>query len=271
MMQLTAIREPFRLALLIAALFYTFAVSPAFAQQTATSPQAVAASKGTGQKPNDAVSQPSTPFVADTVNTLDGYASTLSAISEQVSGVSNSDDSLAKLQLQVDQLQGELSKVETAIQARLGEVRAQLTELGSAPGPGESPEPEVTTRERNALLAQRSEINTLAERVGKLATSAEEISDTVSRIRREQFARALFKHTDLAALFSTDFTMLWQGQLAASKSSYGGWLRFIWQSKRIQFIGANLLSILAAFLPTGFPQTLWNARNSISRWRNPIM
>ncbi|WP_319519454.1 mechanosensitive ion channel domain-containing protein [uncultured Martelella sp.] len=245
-MQLTQGRGVFRLAMVMAALFCLLAGSPVLAQQAAEAPAASAQAEGSGQKPNDAVDQPSDPFVTEMGTTLDDYASTLSGVSDKVQG-DNSDDELSKLQVQADQLQSDLSKAEGTIQSRLDEVRSQLSELGNAPGPGESPEPEVTTRERNQLLAKRSEINALADRVRKLADSAEETSDAISQTRREQFARALFKHTELSSLFATDFNVLWQQQFATFQDAYAGWLRYIWQSKRVPFILANLLSILAAF------------------------
>ncbi|MAM09226.1 mechanosensitive ion channel domain-containing protein [Martelella sp. AD-3] len=236
-------RGGFRLAVLAAGLLCVLSGAPVHAQQATPAPPSAS---GTGQQPNDAVATTRDPFISETATALDSYGDALSSISEAVGGEGGSDDALARLQVQVDQLQSELSKTDGAIQARLGDVRAQLAELGSAPGPGESPEPDVTTQERNTLLAERSELNALADRLSKLGSSAEETSDRVSEIRREQFARALFKHTDLQELFSTDFGTLWHQQFDAFRASYGGWLSFIWQSKRIQFIIANLLSILAA-------------------------
>ncbi|MET3598610.1 mechanosensitive ion channel family protein [Martelella mangrovi] len=245
-MQLTQGRGVFRLAMVMAALFCLLAGSPVLAQQAAETPAASAQAEGSGQKPNDAVDQPSDPFVTEMGTTLDDYASTLSGISEKVQGDDNSDDELAKLQVQADQLQSDLSKADSTIQSRLGDVRAQLSELGSGPGPGEPAEPAVTTQERNTLLAERSELNALVDRVNKLAGTADETSGAVSQMRREQFARALFKHTDLQELFSTDFQTLWQQQQAALVKSYGGWFEFLWTSKRVPFALANLLSVLAA-------------------------
>ncbi|MBB4123518.1 mechanosensitive ion channel domain-containing protein [Martelella radicis] len=237
-------RGVFRFFLVFAALFCVLSGAPAFAQQA--QPASQSASTGTGQQPNDAVAPASDPFIAETSTALDEYAKALSAVSDVVGRGSNDDGALSRLQVQVDQLQTELSKTESAIQARLSDVRSQLSELGSAPGPGEAQEPDVTTQERNTLLAERSELNALADRASKLASSAGDTSDQISSIRREQFARALFKHTDLQDLFSTDFAALWRQQIATFNASYGGWLSYIWQSKRIQFLIANLLSILAA-------------------------
>ncbi len=237
-------RDVFLFFLAFAGLFCVLSGAPAFAQQA--EPAGQSAPTGTGQRPNDAVTSTSDPFIAETATALDDYAKALSAVSDAVGRGSNDDSALSRLQVQIDQMQTELSKTESAIQARLSDVRAKLSELGSAPGPGEAPEPGVTTQERNALLAERSELNALADRVSKLATSAGDTSDQISSIRREQFARALFKHTDLQDLFSTDFASLWRQQIASFNASYGGWLSYIWQSKRIQFLIANLLSILAA-------------------------
>ncbi|MEO1985688.1 MAG: mechanosensitive ion channel domain-containing protein [Martelella sp.] len=186
------------------------------------------------------------PFFQDMKDQLDGFSQSLSTVAATVAEDTPGTDTLVRLQTEVDQVQAGLAKILSSISIRLTEVRAQLLELGTAPGPGETPEPAVTTEERNKLLAQRSEINALSDQAQKLSALAEKTSADISHLRRVQFTEMLFAHTDLVQLFSSDFSRLVRGEIAAFKVSYGGWLNYIWNAKRLQFLAALFLSLLAA-------------------------
>ena len=230
------------------------AAAPATGQQAATPPasDASAATAATeagapqASSPAAADATPTDPFVKGMQDRLSGFSQTLSTVTTALSGQPPGTDALVKLQTEVDQLQIELAKTVSATSDRLTEVRAQLAELGTAPGPGETPEPAVTTDERNKLLAQRSEINALSDQAQKLSSAANEASADISRIRREQFAEKLFAHTDLMQLVSSDFSRLLSAEITAFRVSYGGWLNYIWNAKRLPFLAAMLLSLLAA-------------------------
>ncbi len=188
----------------------------------------------------------SDPFIEDAKDRIDTFARQLATVNETLDETTGNGPDLGQLQTTVDQLQTELSKASQEISDRLAQVRAQLVELGSAPGPSEAPEPPVTTQERNQLLAQRSEINALYDQAQKLTDSANATSADISRQRREQFTETLFTHTDLVQLFSSDFIQLVRNEFTVFRVSYGGWLNYIWHTKRIAFLAALFLSLLSA-------------------------
>ncbi|WP_144409626.1 mechanosensitive ion channel domain-containing protein [Martelella endophytica] len=178
---------------------------------------------------------------------LDSVEKTLSDIAKQVAKGDLDDATLAALQTQVDEIESELGKGQDLIETQLSNVRDSLTELGTAPGPGEPPEPAVTTDERNQLLAQRSEINAVSDKSTKLTTSANALSNEISTKRREYFKQTLFKHTALIELFSTDFRPLMKDEVDNFAATYGAWLTYVWEKKRVEFALSIVISAFAAF------------------------
>ncbi|TCT38809.1 mechanosensitive ion channel family protein [Martelella mediterranea] len=227
--------------LLLFSFLLALAAGSAFAQSSGGRDQASSESASfTTQPVRDS-------FVTNTAKQIADYQKRIRDIENQLEGKSNDDATLSDLQTKADQLASDISQAEADVQKKLEGVRAELTELGSAPGPGEPAEPAVTTDERNHLLAMRSEINALSDHIKKLATASDDLAARITTVRREQFTQALFKHTNIRDLLSTDFRTLLAQEADSFSASYGSWLSFVLQSKRVEFILANVLSVFAAF------------------------
>ncbi|WP_181409918.1 mechanosensitive ion channel domain-containing protein [Martelella alba] len=186
------------------------------------------------------------PFVAETAKQLDTFNAAYATLDKKMQEGGLDDDTLARLQTTADQLDSDLMQLTVDIEAKLNAVRDQIAELGKAPGANDPPEPAVTADQRNQLIAERSELSALSDKASKLASAAGDASKKIATMRRDLFTDALFAHTDLQDLFSSDFAGFLHQEYLNFQASYGAWFRYVWNERRVQLVLALGLSALAA-------------------------
>ena len=97
------------------------------------------------------------------------------ALQESVKQSVDDDDGLVALAGRVDELNRGVAGISGGITPRLDQIKARLAELGEPPKDGQPPEAEIVANERNALMAERAQLNvvqgdaeTLTDKIGKI-------------------------------------------------------------------------------------------------------
>lgn len=155
---------------------------------------------------------------------------------------------LVDLKGRADDIAGKAAAANASLRARLDQIKTRLDSLGAPPKDGQPPESEMVTEERNRLTSERSEANAVIGEAETITNSATQLSNNVTAIRRALFAATIFKRTDLSADVLTDASSAFVAEVSNLTNALGSWATFVWNYKRLQMLGAVVLSIMAALL-----------------------
>jgi len=173
----------------------------------------------------------------------------LDALAAKVELKRSDDAALTEIKAEVDSLIRDLLKVSVQLRPRFNEVKARLEQLGEPPGDGQPAEAPEISDERNRLKAERLHINTLTGQAEDLSIKGSDLSNTITKIRRDLFTEQLLAHTDISIGV---FSQAWSS-FAAETSDFqrtvGSWVTFISKYKRVPLGSAVMLSLaMALFL-----------------------
>ncbi|MCX8999768.1 mechanosensitive ion channel family protein [Rhizobiaceae bacterium BDR2-2] len=172
----------------------------------------------------------------------------LEALRQKVNASETDDETLAQLKAQTDDFIHDIAKTNEGLHARLDQIKTRLTELGDPPAEGQPPESSIVADERQRLTAERAEIIAVGGEADTLTTSARDLANEITALRRSLFTDTLFRQTDVSgALFQTANTAFSE-ELTALSNTFQGWLTFTWKTKKLPFLSAVALSIAAALL-----------------------
>ncbi|TKT80064.1 mechanosensitive ion channel family protein [Aquamicrobium sp. LC103] len=133
-----------------------------------------------------------------------------------------------------------------AFRPRLAAINNRLDEIGPAPGEGSPPEPAALTEERQSLLNEKAEINTLLGDAEKLSLRANKMIEEIAQIRRDLFSNTLSRRYDLSTALSPRVL----GEFAAESSklyqALSSWVRFAVNYKLSSVLLATFFALLAA-------------------------
>ena len=173
----------------------------------------------------------------------------LEALAARVELKGSDDAALTEIKAEVDSLIRDLLKISVQLRPRFNEVKARLEQLGEPPGDGQPAEAPEVSEERNRLKAERLHINTLTGQAEDLSIRGSDLSNAITKIRRDLFTEQLLAHTDISIGV---FSQAWSS-FAAETSDFqrtvGSWVTFISKYKRVPLGSAVMLSLaMALFL-----------------------
>lgn len=207
---------------------------------------------------NHAVAQSQTPDLAsgetvDSINAemrekLKDIGSRLEIFRNQVQTDQGDDAKLAKIRVQAETIIDEMRATSDAVKVRLGQIQSRITALGEPPKEGEPPEAPEVKEERARLTSERSQLMIIADDAGQLQTNATQLSTLITNMRRTLFAQTLLRHTELSGAFFSEAGDAFVKEVDVFGTTVGSWFSFVWQFKRLQFLGALALSIVAGLL-----------------------
>ena len=90
-----------------------------------------------------------------------------------------------------------------AFRPRLAEINARIEQLGPPPAEGQPPEPDIVTAERQALIAEKAEINAVLGLPKHLSIRVNGLIDQIAELRRELFRHVLTKRYALTDAFGS--------------------------------------------------------------------
>ncbi|MHB0951874.1 MAG: mechanosensitive ion channel domain-containing protein [Allorhizobium sp.] len=173
----------------------------------------------------------------------------LEALAAEVELRSSDDAALTEIKAQVDSLIRDLLKVSVELRPRFNEVKARLEQLGEPPGDGQPAEAPEVSEERNRLKAERLHINTLTGQAEDLSIRGSDLSNAITKIRRDLFAEQLFAHTDISVGVFSEAWSSFAAETSDFQRTVGSWVTFILKYKRVPLGSAVMLSLaMALFL-----------------------
>ena len=158
------------------------------------------------------------------------------------------DLALAQLRFEAEEVASELELAAATLESRLAQIQARLGDLGEAPVAGQAAEPASVTEERNRLTAERAELTVIIDDAASLRNSATEAVGTISTLRRELFARTLFKRTELSPELFDKAGQEFTREMSNLGNTLQSWVGFAWKFKKLQLFAAIALSLGAALV-----------------------
>jgi small-conductance mechanosensitive channel len=205
------------------------------------------------QQAQPAQAQPAANVTADSINgdmkgKLDAIRQQLTTFRGRVESDARDDARLAELRIQAEEIVGQMHSASDAMKTRVEQIQARLSSLGEPPAAGQPPEAPAVTEERNRLLNERSQLNLIVDDAGNLSTSATQLANGITNLRRTLFAETLFRHTELSGELFTEAGQAFLAEVGNFGSTFGSWIGFVWRFKQIQLLGAIALSLGAGLL-----------------------
>ncbi len=184
---------------------------------------------------------------AEMRETLEALRSRLDSSLSAVEGARD-DARLAQLRVEIDEIVTEMGTVSEALNTRLGQIQGRLDTLGEPPQSGQPPEPGAVRDERTRLLNERGELNVVIEDAERLSTTANELANNITTIRRTLFTQTLFRHTELSAELFADAGNAFAIELRRLGDVIGNWLNFAARFKTVSLLAAVGLSLVVGLV-----------------------
>jgi small-conductance mechanosensitive channel len=254
-------------AFLLAGLLLAAPLGPVHAQTAAdggaTEAPAASAGEATGGQttsgnsnaPNAGGGDPSStpapavsPAIVQAEQNLAAAEADMTRLQERVEENSENDTALVDLKLESEALARSMLDIGVSLRPRLTEIKARIDQLGPPPAEGEPAEPEALAAERARLAEERATINALTGRAETVSVRASEIGDAISALRRDLFARTLFKRTEIGPGLMSEAVLALEEEISQIRRTYGSWFRFVWSFKWQALMAWIFLSLLAALI-----------------------
>ncbi|MGN7293464.1 mechanosensitive ion channel domain-containing protein [Rhizobium sp. SAFR-030] len=172
----------------------------------------------------------------------------LQALRAQADAENVEDVQLADFKAQSDDVDLQLTAILADLNQRVEQIQARLKELGEPPKEGQPPEAAVVTEERERLTVERTELTATGSEINHIVAGARELSGKITEQRRRLFSATLLKHTELSPGVFIDAGSAFIDEIGTFTATLAGWLAFAWKFKKLQFLGAVVLSFGAALL-----------------------
>nr|WP_245485031.1 mechanosensitive ion channel family protein [Ciceribacter ferrooxidans] len=172
----------------------------------------------------------------------------LDALAADVERRASDDAALTDIKVRVDSLIRDVLKVSVDLRPRLNEIKSRLDQLGEPPKDGQPAEAPAVTQERHKLTANRLEINTLTGQAEDISIKASELSNRITKMRRDLFAEQLFAHTEISMDVFSEAASSFSNEASDFQRTLGSWVTFILKFKRVPLGIAVMLSLSLALV-----------------------
>lgn len=179
---------------------------------------------------------------------MDGLVSRVDEIDKRIVGHSDDDAALVDDRLVLEGLLSETLAGGVAFRPRLTEINNRLEQLGPAPGSGQPPEPDLVTKERQALTAEKAEINVLLGQAEDLSVRINGLINKISNLRRDLFTNQLTKRSELSDAIGKQVLTDLVTESRVLQNRVGMSLRFAFRNKFDSLLTATFLSLLTALM-----------------------
>lgn len=153
---------------------------------------------------------------------------------------------LVEYRLQLEDLARELIVSSVSFRPRLTEINDRLEKLGPAPGQDAGAEPDIVKEEREALVAEKAEINAALGVAEDLSIRVNMLITRITDMRRDLFSNLLTKRYEIDYALGGEVV---DGAKAATDTLYrsvSAWLRFVINFKLSSALGATFFALIAA-------------------------
>ncbi|MCV3240936.1 mechanosensitive ion channel family protein [Mesorhizobium sp. ZC-5] len=222
-----------RADIMFPAVFRRFAVLLILLVATAMPSGAMAQSVGDG-------------IVAEQQKIIEGLTGKVDSLEKEIAANAEDDVGLVEIRLQLEEIGRELLTSGQAFRPRLAEINARLEQFGPAPAEGQPPEPDMVTRERQSLAAEKAEINGLLGIAENLSIRINSLVNKIADMRRELFANLLTKRTEINYDLGGEVAEAFGEATDDLYHRTASWLRFVVQFKLNSMLAATFFGLIAA-------------------------
>ncbi len=177
---------------------------------------------------------------------MDSLRQRTDELEKKIAANAEDDARLVDTRLQLEEAERELLLSSVAFRPRLTEINGRLEQLGTAPAEGQPPESELVASERQALAAEKAEINAA---LGVAEDQSIRINSLITRItemRRDLFSRLLTRRYDIGAALAGEVAEAAEKEAKELYRTVSSWLRFVVQFKLRSVAFATFFALLAA-------------------------
>ena len=136
---------------------------------------------------------PSAGIIAEQQQIIDGLNKRTDDFEAKIEASRDDDTALVEIRLQLEDIARQLLKSGLAFRPRIADINARIDQLGPPPAEGQPAEPDIVSSERQALVAEKAEINAvlgsaenLSLRVNGLIDHIAELAPRAVRSRPDQ-------------------------------------------------------------------------------------
>jgi small-conductance mechanosensitive channel len=191
-------------------------------------------------------------LVADQQKILQDLTTKTDNFEKQIQQDAADDGSLVDIRLQLEELSRQSLNSALVFRPRLGEINARLEQLGAAPASGQPPEPDIVSGERQALVSEKAEINSVIAVAQTLSIRINGLIDKIGNIRSELFRNLLTKRYVLSDALSPQVFSDAQDEYANLYKAVSSWLSFAFKFKFQAILAATFVALgLALVLLVG--------------------
>ncbi|ANK92085.1 mechanosensitive ion channel MscS protein [Rhizobium sp. N6212] len=172
----------------------------------------------------------------------------LGSLQDSVKENADNDDALVGLATKADELSRAVITISVNLRPRFDQIKNRLTEIGEPPKDGQPPEAQIVTDERNALAAERAQINAVTGDAENLSIAVTKLMNEIIEMRRQLFADTLFRRTEISISVLDDAASAFVHEISEFSQALASWASFVWKFKRFPLFAAIFLSLASALI-----------------------
>jgi small-conductance mechanosensitive channel len=186
------------------------------------------------------------PIIREQRAVMDGLRQRTDQLEKQIAANSEDDSHLVDIRLQLEETERQLLQSSVAFRPRLTEINNRLDQLGPAPAEGQPPEQDLVARERQALLAEKAEINAALGFAEDQSIRINALITRITEMRRDLFSRLLTRRYDIGTALAGEVAEAARNEATDLYRTVSSWVRFVVQFKLRSVLFATFFALLAA-------------------------
>ena len=179
---------------------------------------------------------------------IEELASRTNELEKKIHANSDDDFRLGDIRLQLEEVSRQLIAASVSFRPRLAEINARIDRLGPPPAAGAPPEADIVTSERQALAAEKAEINATLGVAEDLSIRVSTLTARVTEMRRDLFSRLLTRRYAVSLDLAGEVAGAFAETSQALHRAVAGWLRFVVKFKLSSVLGATAMALVAAIV-----------------------
>ena len=193
-----------------------------------------------------------TPLIENQQKILEQLSATTDGLERKLGQDELDDASLLEIRLKLQGMSQQALESALAFRERTSEINSRLEQLGPAPAEGQPGEPELVSAERNALTAEKAQINAVIGMAQSQSVRASSLIEQIAIRRSELFRSQLTKRYTLSDTFSGKVVEDARSDVGRFYGAVSSWLTFAFKFKFQAVLAATFMALaLAAVLLLG--------------------
>jgi potassium efflux system protein len=190
----------------------------------------------------------SSPVVDEQRGLIEGLTSRTDDLEKKIYANADDDFRLGDIRLQLEEVSRDLLKTSVSFRPRLDDINARIDRLGPPPAAGAPPEADIVASERQALAAEKAQINATLGVAEDLSIRVNTLITRVTDMRRELFSRLLTRRYDVSFDMLGEVAGAFEETSASLHRTVGAWLRFVFNFKLSSVLGATAMALVVAMV-----------------------